>query len=115
MEQMEDKLNAILGNPQLMQQIMNMAQNLSHQNPQPEAPPAPSSLPSFDPAMLSALSGLAHQGNVDPHQQALLSALTPYLSRTKLTKLERAMRAARLARAASGFLGKGGLQLLTGR
>lgn len=115
MDQMEDKLGAILGNPQLMQQIMSMAQNLSGQSPPPTQTSAPSSLPDFDPAFLKALSGFAMQGNVDQNQQALLSALHPYLSRAKLSKLERAMRAARLARAASGFLGQGGLQLLTGR
>lgn len=115
MDQMEDKLGAILGNPQLMQQIMNMAQSLS--GPEQKADPAPSvgAFPELDPSMLSALSGLASQGNVDQNQKALLSALNPYLSRTKLSKLERAMRAAKLARAASGFLGRGGLQLLTGR
>lgn len=115
MDQLEDKLSTILGNPQLMQQIMNMAQNLSGQ----EAPSAPSPgnnpLPEINPALLNTLSGLALQGSVDQNQKALLTALIPYLSRTKLNKLERAMRAAKLARAASGFLGQGGLQLLTGR
>ena len=52
---------------------------------------------------------------IDQNQQNLLSALSPYMSRDKVSKLENAMRAAKLARLASGFLGSGGLQLFTGR
>ena len=117
MEQLEDKLGAILENPQMMQQIMHLAQSLSAQEPaqepQPEAPSAP--IPTLDPAMLKALTGIASQTGMDPNQQALLTALHPYLSTRKISKLEKAMRAARLARAASGFLGQGELQTHTGR
>lgn len=114
MDQMEDKLGAILGNPQLMQQIMSMAQSLGQSSPQPEPAPAPE-LPNFDPAMLAKLGSLAGQGNVDSNQRALLNALHPYLSSRKLNKLEKAMRAAKMARMASSFLGQGGLSILTGR
>lgn len=115
MDQLEDKLGAILGNPQLMDQIMSMAQNLGSQDPPPAAhSPSPPKM-ELDSAMLRTLSGLAAQSGVDKNQQALLTALHPYLSRHKLEKLEKAMRAAKIARAASGFLGQGGLSLLTGR
>ena len=115
MEQMEDKLGAILNNPQLMQQIISMAQSLG-QSPQEQAPqPQNKNVPDFDPAMLSKIAGLAGQGRIDQNQQALLSALHPYLSTHKVQKLEKAMRAAKMARMASGFLGQGGLSLLTGR
>lgn len=117
MDQMEDKLNAILGNPQLMGQIMSMAQALGKSDPPPlqnpkkqETPP-----PVFDPAILTKISALTSQGNVDKNQKALLTALHPYLSHRKVEKLERAMRAAKMARMASTFLGQGGLSLLTGR
>lgn len=117
MDQMEDKLNAILGNPQLMGQIMSMAQALGKSDPPPaQHPKNPESpQPALDPAMLKKLSGLVTQGNVDNNQKALLTALHPYLSRRKVEKLERAMRAAKMARMASTFLGQGGLSLLTGR
>lgn len=114
MDQMEDKLGAILNNPQLMGQIMSMAQSLGQASPQPEPQPAQDP-PNFDPAMLAKLSSLAGQGRVDGNQQALLSALHPYLSHRKVEKLEKAMRAARMARMASSFLGQEGLSLLTGR
>lgn len=116
MDQMEDKLGAILNNPQLMGQIMSMAQSLG-QSQQPAPPPReePVSLPNFDPSMIKTLSSLAGQSAVDGNQQALLSALHPYLSHRKVEKLEKAMRAAKMARMASGFLGQGGLSALMGR
>ena len=112
MDQQEDKLGAILNNPQLMGQIMSMAQSLG-QNPPTQEPAH--ALPIFDPALLAKLGSLVGQGQVDGNQQALLTALHPYLSRRKVEKLEKAMRAAKMARMASTFLGQGGLSLLTGR
>lgn len=114
MDNMEDKLNALLQDPDMMSKIQTMAQSLGLQNNQ-SPPPKQESLPDFDPAMLQKLSGFARQSGVDRNQKALLSALGPYLSRDRLTKLEKAMRAAKMARMASGFLGQGGLSLLTGR
>lgn len=118
MSEMEEKLGAILSNPQLMQQIMSMAQALgSSPEPRQEAPkqPEPSPMPNLDPKMLQSLAGMAQRSNVDNNQQALLKALSPYLSRGRISKLERAMRAARMAGMASSFLNSGGLQMLTGR
>ncbi len=119
MSELEERLGAIMSNPQLMQQIMSMAQSLGNsqnapkeQSPKPEPPPA---LPDFDPAMLQKLSGLAGQTGIDREQQALLSALGPYISRDRVSRLERAMRAAKMARAATALFGQGGLSLLTGR
>lgn len=121
MSEMEEKLGSILNNPQLMQQIMSMAQALGagqgqkqEEPKQPQSPPA-ASIPNLDPRMIQSLAGMAQQSGVDQHQQALLRALSPYLSRERISKLERAMRAARMAGAASAFLNSGGLQLLTGR
>ena len=116
MDNLEDKLGSLLNNPQLMQQIMSMAQSLGSEPAQNTPPPQePSPLPEIDLGMIQKLSGLASQGTIDHNQQALLTALHPYLKRSKMEKLERAMRAAKIARLASGFLGQGGLSLLTGR
>lgn len=118
MAEMEEKLNAVLNNPQLMQQIMTMAQSLGQQSSAPE-PPAPqkeaTSAPPFDPALLQKLSGLATSAGTDNQQRALLAALGPYLSRDRVQRLEKAMRAAKMAKMASAFLGSGALQSLTGR
>lgn len=115
MSQMEDKLGAILGNPQMMQQIMSMAQAMEQTAPPPEPPPPTPALPALDPAMIQKIAGLAGQAGIDSNQQNLLQALGPYISSQRAVKLEKAMRAAKMARMASGFLSSGGLQLLTGR
>lgn len=121
MDGMEEKIGTILSNPQLMQQIMSMAQSLNQSadppprpQPQPKQEPAPS-MPDIDPAMIKKLSGLAGQSSVDREQQALLTALSPYLSRERIGKLEKAMRAAKMARLASSLLGQGGIPFLSGR
>lgn len=127
METVEEKLSALLQNPQLMQQVMTLAQSLGDGDSRsPQNVPAPrpqsqnqnqaqSQQNQLDPALLKGLSGLMGRGKADSSQQALLRSLTPYLSRERISKLERAMRAARIAQAASAFLNSGGLQLLTGR
>lgn len=114
MAEMEEKLSALLNNPQLMQQILSMAQSLGQQ-PSP-GQPKESAVPSLpDPALLQKLSGLAVSTGADSQQQALLSALGPYLSSDRVQRLEKAMRAAKMAKAASAFLNSGALQSLTGR
>jgi len=121
MDQMEEKLGAILNNPQMMQQIMAMAQTMSQSQPEkesiksPELKQPPSSMPEIDLSMVKNLSGLANQNSISKEQRALLSALGPYLSRDRVQKLEKAMRAEKMARLASSFLGQGGLSFLTGR
>ena len=112
MDEMEQKLGAVLGNPELMQKIMAMAQSLGQPAQQPTGP---SSSPEMDIAMLQRLSGLARQSGIDSQQRALLTALRPYLSSERVSKLEKAMRAAKLARIASSVLGSGAIQLPSGR
>ena len=115
MAEMEDKINAVLNNPQLMQQIMTMAQSLGQPSPQSELAPPTSANSMPDPALLQKLSGLTGSTAVDPEQKALLAALGPYLSRERVRRLEKAMQAAKLAKLASAFLGSSALQSLTGR
>ena len=120
MENLEEKMGAILSNPQLMQQIMSMAQSLGNTQPQQQSKqevPEPElpALPQIDPAMLQKIMGIMGQTGIDSNQRALLSALRPYLTGQRLGKLEKAMRSAKLASLASTFLGNGGLSILTGR
>ena len=104
MSEMEEKLNAVLSNPQMMQQIMSMAQAMGVSQPSSPAPAQPEP----DLAMLQKLSSAAAQANTDRDQQALLKALGPYLSRDRIGRLEKAMRAAKMAKLASTLLGAGG-------
>ena len=119
MDDLESKLGEILSNPQMMQQIMGLAQSLGQPSEKPGANAPPSgmnALPSIpDLAALQTISGVLSQSNMDAQQQNLLRALTPYLNQERIRKLEKAMRAAKLAKMASAFLENGGIQLLTGR
>lgn len=112
MDEMERKLGSVLGNPELMQKIMAMAQSLGQPSEPPQEPPG---TPEIDIAMLQRLSGLARRSGIDSQQRALLAALKPYLSSERVSKLEKAMRAAKLARLASSVLGSGAIQLPSGR
>ena len=124
MEDMQEKLNSILGNPEMMQKIMSMAQSFSQSSNQskdepPESPPPQPAKPSqalgIDPAMLQKIAGFAQQSGIDRNQQALLKALRPYLSRERISKLEKAMRAAKVAGFASTALGGSGSLFSLGR
>lgn len=105
MDGMEEKLGAILGNPQMMQQIMALAQSMGSQSPPPELPPKQDGP---DLAMMQKMMTAFQSSGVDAHQRALLSALNPYLTRDRISRLERAMRAAKLAGMATAFLGGSG-------
>lgn len=118
---MEDKLSTILANPQLMSQIMSMAQSLGQSQPAtpqdaPPPPPPPQepimsktgfNLSGTDGEMLRKIVSATQQTGVDRNQMGLLKALGPYLSRNRIVKLEKAMRAARIASFAAAALGSG--------
>lgn len=106
MDDFENKLGQILGDPEMMGKIMAMAQSFGNQ----EAPPEPPSqqeaaMPEFDLAAVQKLTKLMGNAGVDSRQQALLTALSPYISNHRIHKLEKAMRAAKLAGVATSFLG----------
>lgn len=118
MDGMEEKLGSILNNPEMMQKIMTMAQALGTSQTAQETPkelPVSSPLPDIDLGMLQKISGLAHQGNIDKEQLALLRALGPYLSNQRIRKLENAMRAAKMAKIAASVLQSQGSKLQSAR
>lgn len=122
MSELDDKLNSILSNPAMMQQIMSLAQALSSQSetqqqtqsqppPPPQSPPQnqmPSNDRMINPNLLSRMATLMQRGSIDKNQESLLRALRPYLSRQKLEKLERAMHAAKMAGIASEMVNSRG-------
>lgn len=122
MDEMEQKLNSILGNPEMMSQLMTMAQSLgqSQKTPEPDTPKAPNlpalGLPAgMDINTLQKIAGIASQAGIDRNQQALLKALSPYLNRSRIEKLEKAMRAAKIAGLATTVLGSNIPLLQSGR
>lgn len=121
MEKMEEKLGALLQNPQLMQQIMQIAQSVNSpqaaacKNPSPKVPPSEPDFGGIDPAVLAKIAGLAGKSRIDANQKALLCALKPYICKERIERLERALRAARFVELANGCLGSSGLKPLLGR
>ena len=104
MDDMEEKLGTILNNPQMMEQIMAIAQNFQSEPPPP--PPPAEGGPELDFATIQKISSLIGKTGIDSQQKALLQALRPYLSGHRIQKLEKAMRAAKLAGIATTFLGR---------
>lgn len=123
MDEMESKMNSILGNPEMMQQIMAMAQSLnaSQESKEEKKEQVTQEQPKSEPFMnlnmdsMQKLAGLAGNSRIDRNQQTLLKALGPYLNRDRIAKLEKAMRSAKMATLASSFLGNSGLLFKSGR
>lgn len=119
----EEKLNAILSNPEAMGQVMNLAQSLNlgggeasggaeAASPPPQAPQntaAPggvtdglaglgSLLGQIDPKLISRLLPLAGElaGGGNDERMQLLYALRPFLKPERRDKVERAAKTARL-------------------
>lgn len=120
MSELDDKLNSILSNPQMMQQIMSLAQSMNNADAPPPPQPAAnnsSGIPDgvIDPGLLSKMAGLVQRGSIDKDQKLLLQALRPYLSGQKLQKLERAMHAAKMAGIASDVVNARGQTFSSGR
>ena len=121
MDNLEEQLNSVLANPQMMSQIMAMAQSLGQSNQSKEAPPyqephIPDKAPqqstqgmlNLDSDTLQKIFAATKQTGIDKNQQGLLRALSPYLCQSRIIKLEKAMRAAKIAGfAATALNGKG--------
>lgn len=104
MSELEEKLGAMLSNPQLMQQISSLVQAMGQPSPSPPPPTPPQQPSEPDLSQLQGLASFLQSNRIDTNQQALLRALSPYLSPWRVGKLERAMRASKMAGLASVFL-----------
>ena len=110
MAEFEDKLNAILSNPELMGQILSMAGSL---NQQPSAPPPPppsgsfGSMP-FDPGAMAAMLQMLKATQLEPRQRNLVQALRGFVPEDRLVRLEKAMQASLIAKFASAAMNQGG-------
>ncbi len=105
MSDWEEKLNSILGSPENMAKIMEMARSLGlggDKAPEPEPEPEPDPGPGLDPKMLSMLTRLMGEfrNSNGSEQAAVLSALKPYLKPDRGEKIDRALKIARLAKVA---------------
>ena len=110
MAEFEDKLNAVLSNPELMGQILSMAGSL---NQQPSAPPPPppsanfGSMP-FDPGAMAGMLQMLKATQLEPRQRNLVQALRGFVPEDRLVRLEKAMQASLIAKFASAAMNQGG-------
>ncbi len=120
MGELDEKLNALLSNPDSMAQVMQMAQQLSStfgtqqetpaktQTP-PMPPPASSGnggfLSGLDPNLAAKFLPLLQEyGKSNSQTMQLLNALRPFLKPEKQDKIERAARLARIIHIGKKFL-----------
>lgn len=107
MSEWEEKLGAILGNPQAMSQIMSLAQSLGASS-QSSAPPSEAEAPApspmtamdgLDPRLLTMASRILSEYNShEDGRTALLDALRPFVKPQRYAKLDKAIQIARLSR-----------------
>lgn len=120
MDDVNEKLNALLSDPGSMAQIMQLAQQLSSSmggdtaqpaatSPAAPPPPPPSPLGGIDPQTIARYLPLLQELTRDTSQTTqLLYALRPFLKDGKQDKVERAARLARLITIGKRFLTEGG-------
>lgn len=122
MDDVNEKLNALLSDPGSMAQIMQLAQQLSGSMggdtaqtvaaASPAAspsPPPPAPLGGLDPQTIARYLPLLQELTRDTSQTTqLLYALRPFLKDGKQNKVERAARLARLITIGKRFLSEGG-------
>ena len=110
MAEFEDKLNAVLSNPELMGQILSMAGSL---NQQPTAPPPPPPSANFgsmplDPGAMAGMMQMLKATQLEPRQRNLVQALRGFVPEDRLVRLEKAMQASLIAKFASAAMNQGG-------
>ena len=107
MAEFEEKLQSILGNPELMGQIMSMAGSLNQPPPPPPQQQSSLGLP-FDPGAMAGMMELLKATQLEPKQRQLIQALRGFVPDDRLVRLEKAMQASLIARFASSAMNRGG-------
>lgn len=106
MEDMNEKLNTLLSDPDSMSRIVQLARQLSGGGEAPQNPPP---FTDIDPQLIAKfLPFLQEISRDDSRTTQLLFALRPFLKEEKQNKVERAARLARLICIGKRFLGEGG-------
>ena len=113
MSEFEDKLNSILGDPEQMDKIANLAKSLMGGEEENTSASAIGSLlegeGGIDAAAIGRIGRLLSAGNGEnSEKQALFNAMKPYLSEKRRAKMDKAMKLASLARIARLAMGEMG-------
>ena len=110
MSDIEDKINSILGNPDELKRITQLASRLMGSPASDDAPPdevsTAASDSGLDPELIARLGSLMSSGGSE--KTALLNAMAPYMSEPRREKLKKAMRFARMAKLAGAMFGEMG-------
>ena len=106
MAEFEEKLQSILGNPELMGQIMSMAGAMNQQQQPP--PPQPQAGLPFDPGAMAGMMQMLKATQLEPKQHQLIQALRGFVPDDRLVRLEKAMQASLIAKFASAAMNQGG-------
>lgn len=100
MDELEEKINAVLNNPAELEKISKIASSIMGGNSnKPEEPPQePDVDMGVDMGMLKQmLSGLRGNGGKKTESRDLLEAMKPFLAEKRRRKIDKAMKLARLA------------------
>lgn len=97
MENMEEKIMDVLGDPEKLSQIMDIAKGLGFSPPTDDAPASAEP----EPEMAGTIMGLLQKMNSpNGKQDALMHALMPYLRPSRQKKLQRALQVAKMSQIA---------------
>ena len=108
MAEFEEKLQSILGNPELMGQIMTMAGAMNQQQPPPPPPQQPTAGLPFDSGAMAGMMQMLKATQLEPRQRQLIQALRGFVPDDRLVRLEKAMQASLIAKFASAAMNQGG-------
>lgn len=101
MENMEEKIMDVLGDPEKLGQIMEIAKGLGFAPPQEDTPPVAGP----EPELAGNIIGLLQKMNTpNTKQDALVHALMPYLQPIRRKKLQRALQVAKMSKIAGAAL-----------
>ena len=110
LSEIENKLNAILDDPDAMAHLMDLAKQLSGSSTSPEKKESPAVNDGIDPQFTARFLPLLKElGRTNPPASQLLLALRPYLKTERRDKVERAIKLAHVIHIAKQFLAEGGL------
>lgn len=98
MDNMNDMLNSVLGDPESLRQIKELADMLKDetgdrsQNNNADSASESDSSDSFDPAMLMSIMGAVSAAGGDDKNRSLILALKPYLSSERQARADKAVK-----------------------
>ena len=98
MDNMNDMLNSVLGDPESLRQIQELADMLkdetgdSSQDNNTDADSESANSDGFDPAMLMSIMGAVSAAGGDDKNRSLILALKPYLSSERQARADKAVK-----------------------